>query len=451
MRAMQRVLRFGVCLLVFLQAGGAAHADGRLEPPASVEPYGTFRGVEVRVAKGRFVSVPAGRYRVPYQVTFRKHVHGRRDLLFEPPHFAARLNALGFTLGPELLFARAEVDHVSVGYGLGDERILDTAAADAFIAPEVTETEILGDFAAALRTDTVARSLLGKIRYLGIVGYSQSAESVCQLLDSGRTLPGGEPLVDLAVPYTVSGTIDPLESIRAGRLKGTKVATLNSEFEILLASSPDRYRDLSGEHRDQYRWREIAATAHITEPATGPAPFLTFPRSPVGYHPELRAFVLAGFEWVRTGKDPGPSIYLQATDEPIDPIYGEFTGIARDENGHAIARSLEFDHRGRARDRIAPRHPAIELGEATFRARRSPDFPLALGGDVLPDTVRSIGDAGFFPTRLQYRLAFLQAALDQWQEGFILAEDVVELLRLASLSPPLTFTEAYLEGLWMTD
>jgi hypothetical protein len=419
-----------------------------LEPPLTIEPYGTFAGAEVMLAKGTFRSDPAGAYRVPYEITFRPRGNGRGDILVEPPHAVTRLGARDYFLGPAFLFAQ-KVDHAAVGYEVGpDNRILDPSRTDVFInTGSASSIDIVGDFAAALREDNVARQLLGRIQHVVITGYSQSADVVCELLTSGRKRPNDRPLFDLVALFTYIGESGPLQSMQAGRLPDTKVVLLQSEFEVLNDVAV-HHRDVTGTHRHQYRWWEVAGAPHIPEPLTAVVPFLSFPNTPIGFQPELRALFSQGLQWIRTGREPGPNVLLQTGEEPVDPVYGEFTGIARDNAGNALALFAEFDRNGLPVTRPAPRHPAIELAEATFRARRVP-YPLeCLGGDVLAATVKSIGQPGFHATYQDYLLSFGKALEQQLRQGLVLAEDAGALLRLASLSPPFTYTESYLAGLW---
>jgi hypothetical protein len=76
--------------------------------------------------------------------------------------------------------------------------------------------------------------------------------------------------------------------------------------------------------------------------------------NPLDFSGVVRAMLLNGDRWVRTGVAPPPSLLLAAAPEgAIDPVYGIETGIARDADLNALG---------------GVRFPDVEVGRAFFVA-----------------------------------------------------------------------------------
>src|SRR5262249_24535037 len=137
----------------------------------------------------------------------------------EPPHFGGGPQVPdAFVTRP--VFYGNRFMHGAVGYSLvsfGDgititNRILDPTAPGVFIHGGViypfedgtTDDEIIVDFARALATDRVARTLVGTVDYRYISGFSDSSDPVERIVVSGRA----ENVFDLVMPYIADATYD---------------------------------------------------------------------------------------------------------------------------------------------------------------------------------------------------------------------------------------------------
>ena len=172
---------------------------------------GTFDGVKYFQYDGLFVGkTSTGNYSVPYRISAPANPRpaNRGTVLVEPPHFALGTYLREGWLGRPFLFGRRFL-HASVGYsttsfGTFVNRILDPAAQGVFIDGGVvdgngrTDDEIVVDFARALRSDPVARALIGPAARRYLAGFSDSAEPVKRIVASGLA----EDVFDLAVPIT---------------------------------------------------------------------------------------------------------------------------------------------------------------------------------------------------------------------------------------------------------
>ena len=420
-------------LLVLPVFPSTALGAGKLEQPQKTSSLGTFGGVEYIQYDGAFAGKTSrGNYRVPYRISTPANPRrANHTVLVEPPHFAAGTELGDNSLGRPFLFGRRFL-HASVAYStasLGEPStigsILDPATREGFfieggvVLPGedgLSDDEIIIDFARALASDSVARTLVGMVKQRYLAGLSQSSQAVKRIVASGQA----EGVFDLAVPVTTDNienllaANDPQKAISDGRYSG-KVISVQSEFEWPAGQTfEDR-----GKSPDQYRSFFVAGTPHVPDYlCSGDFSNKT---TPAGWQHALRAHFLQGHAWVTKGEAPPASTRLATT-----TIGGVTEEIARDSNKNALV----VDTTGNP----APRLPFVELGEATFTT--------GFTGTYTPQPPPTIEQLGF--SRHPEYLAAFEAALDaQVQAGYMLEEDAQVLLKRAGLAPPATFTENY--------
>ena len=407
-------------LLVLPAFPSAASAVGKLQPVLKTSSLGKFGGVKYVQYDGLFVGkTSTGNYRVPYRISAPANPRRaiRRTVLVEPPHFALATYLREGWLGRPFLFNRRFL-HASVGYSTTTSgpfvyRILDPAAQGVFIDGGVvdgngrTDDEIIVDFARALRSDPVARTLMGPAARRYLAGFSDSAEPVKRIVASGLA----EDVFDLAVPITTGGEDDLQASIATGKYSG-KIITVNSESEWF----DGRALEDRGTTPDHYRFFIVPGTPHVPDPL---CPGLVSNEStPASWQPALRAHFLQGHAWVTQGEAPPTSTRLATV--------GGGAEIARDSNGNALLVEIT--------GASVPRLPFVELGEATFIT--------GFVGTYQPQPPPTIEELGFssFP---EYLTAFEEALEAQVQARYMLKEDANAMLNRANLFPSETFTENY--------
>jgi Alpha/beta hydrolase domain len=407
-------------LLVLPVFPSTASAAGKLQPPLKTSSLGTFGGVRYIQYDGLFVGkTSTGDYRVPYRISAPANPRraDRGTVLVEPPHFATGTFLREGWLGRPFLFGRGFL-HASVGYSTTTSgpfvyRILDPAAQGVFIDGGVvdgngrTDDEIVVDFARALRSDPVARALMGPAARRYLAGFSDSADPVKRIVAKGLA----EDVFDLAVPITTGSEDDPQAAIAAGKYSG-KVITVNSEFEWFDGRALED-RDATPDH---YRFFIVPGTPHVPDPLC--PGFFSNNSTPASWQPALRAHFLQGHDWVRQGDAPPTSTRLATADGDAE--------IARDSNGNALLVETTGAE--------APRLPFVELGEARFIT--------GFLGTYEPQPPPAIEQLGFSSFD-DYLHAFEEALNAQVQARYMLKEDADVLLKRAGLSPPATFTENY--------
>src|SRR5829696_7500505 len=402
-----------------------ASAAGTLQPPSKTS-LGTFRGVEYFQYAGLFAGkTSTGKYSVPYRISAPANPRSATGstVLVEPPHFATGTFLRESYLGRPFLFGEGFL-HASVGYSTFANRILDPTAKGVFIKGGVfdgngrTDDEILVDFARALRSDPLARALIGPAARRYLAGFSDSAEPVKRIVASGLA----EGIFDMALPITTGSEKDPQVSIAARKYSG-KVISVASEFEWYWGRALED-RGTSRNH-NQYRYFIVPGTQHIADPLCDGS--LGNRTTPAGWQPALRAHFLQGHDWVTQGVAPPASTRLKTTPSGA---------IARDSKGNALL----VDITGVS----APRLPFVELGEARFivpipGATEPPGLLLGTYAPQPPPNVEQLG----FPSFDAYLAAFEKALNAQKQAGYMHKEDAKVLLERANLSPPATFTQNY--------
>ena len=392
-RCAQAVTALVVALLVAIapRVSDAVAGSDDIEAPTTAVPAGSFEGVDYVQYDGVFAGrTSTGAFRVPYRITAPVDPDdGNGAVVMEPPHFATGLGTLAFQLGRKFLLGRRFI-HAGVGYsttsfGPGlDQRILD---------PSVPGTYIEGGFAdGSGRTDDeivadFARALATDAEAQAMVGQVRDAyltgfsDAAGVLL---RLVASGQAdgVFELALPFTVESPVDLQEALGAGRFDG-KLLIVNSA-----ADDSSNLVD-SGALPDQYRFYAVAGTPHVSDPLV---PLFSNQTTPASWIPALRAHFLQAHRWVRNRVAPPPSSTV--------------------------------DH--------GPRLPFVELGEAAFHTGFLGSY----------DNVKTTSELGF-ATHRAYTKAF-NAAVDAYaRAGSILPEEASEMMRRASLCPPLTYTETY--------
>jgi Alpha/beta hydrolase domain len=376
---------------VALGVPDAVAASDDVEAPTTARPAGSFDGVDYVQYDGVFAGhTSTGAFRVPYRITAPVDPEdGNGAVVVEPPHFATGLGTLGLQLGRTFLLGRRFI-HAGVGYsttsfGPGlDQRILD---------PTVPGISIDGGVADGNgRTDDEIVADFAR----ALAADPDAHAMVSQVRDTyltGFSDSAGVPLrlvvsgqangvFELVLPFTVESPLDPQAALGEGRFDG-KLLIVNSA-----ADDSGNLVD-SGAHPDQYRFYAVAATPHVSDPLV---PLFSNQTTPASWLPALRAHFLQAHRWVRNRVAPPPS---SAVDD-------------------------------------GPRLPFVELEEAVFHTGFLGSY----------DNVKTITQLGF-ATHRAYRRTF-NAAVDAYaRAGSILPEEASEMMRRASLCPPLTYTETY--------
>ncbi len=369
----------------------AAAATDDIEAPTTARPAGSFGGVDFVQYDGVFAGhTSTGGFRVPYRITAPVDPDdGNGAVVVEPPHFATGLGTLAFQLGRKFLLGRRFI-HAGVGYsttsfGPGlDQRILDPTVPGTYIDGGVTD--------GTGRTDDeivadFARALATDADAQAMVGEVRDTYLTGYSDAAGvplRLVASGQAdgVFELALPFTVESPVDPQAALGAGRFHG-KLLIVNSA-----ADDSSNLID-SGAHPDQYRFYAVAGTPHVSDPLV---PLFSNQTTPASWIPALRAHFLQAHRWVRNRVAPPPS-----------------SGV---DDG--------------------PRLPFVELGEAVFHSGFLGSY----------DNVKTINQLGF-GTHRAYAKAF-NAAVDAYaRAGSILPDEASEMMRRASLCPPLTYTETY--------
>jgi hypothetical protein len=394
MRPCAQAVTAVVVALLWTAAPGVSHAAAAtddVEAPTTATPAGSFDGVDFVQYDGVFAGhTSTGPFRVPYRITAPGDPEdGNGAVVVEPPHFATGLGTLAFQLGRKFLLGRRFI-HAGVGYsttsfGPGlDQRILDPTVPGTYIDGGVADGNG--------RTDDeivadFARTLATDADAHAMVGQVRDAYLTGFSDAAGvplRLLASGQAdgVFELALPFTVESPVDPQEALGAGRFDGRL---------LIVNSAADDSSNLvdSGAHPDQYRFYAVAGTPHVSDPLV---PLFSNQTTPASWIPALRAHFLQAHRWVRNRVAPPPSSTV--------------------------------DH--------GPRLPFVELGEAVFHTGFLGSY----------DNVKTITQLGF-ATHRAYAKAF-NAAVDAYaRAGSVLPEEASEMMRRASLCPPLTYTETY--------
>ncbi len=393
---------------------------------------GEFNGVQYLKHSGRFVGTTSrGDFRVPFEIVApANYREGNRRVVFEPPHFSLVTPGRDQILGIELLFDRG-YSHATVGFSNQGYNMLDTAADDFMVAglpvavnqfPFPRDVEILQQFADALRSDRVARHLLGRVKRVYAYGTSQSAEALYELAYG----PGAAGLFDLTVlhvplwrpAFARPDTLAVLPETFAPLADIGKVMLVSAEGDLLISQSAQLRNALSDSN---YRLYEVAGAPHL---------FLDVDigglrTNPLDLSPVVRAAFVAGDGWVRNGRKPPESRVLDSAPAgEVDPIYSFPTGIARDENGNAAG---------------GVRFPDVENGRALHIASLLdveviPGLPGLIGAWIdlaCAPAPGSVSAAPRFSSHRHYVQSVWQQAFQLFWEGYLLPRDALQILWIA--------------------
>ena len=425
-----RLLPVLTAALVALAAVAPARAATFVETAS--EPFGTFGGIEYVRYTGRFVGTTTfGVYRMPFEIVAPVDPGlGNKTVLIEPPHFGLGLAGRDGVLGRAFLFGQG-YSYASVGYGNFGLIILDPTAPDLVLAGKsvgelgptrVDDFEILVQFVHALDSEPFAVDALGAIERKYGYGVSQTADTWLVI----QHQPGGQNLLDftlldretwrqasapLAILALFPEEFVPLSGIG-------KVIFVESEGDLLISGAQQFRRAVVGPDADleSYRVYEVAGAPHFPLPP---------PLNPLDFSGVVRAMLLNGDRWVRTGVAPPPSLLLAAAPEgAIDPVYGIETGIARDANLNALG---------------GVRFPDVEVGRARFVASLPhveivPGFPGLVGAwfDLqcvpLADGSVRFASHGDYVSRVVHQANFLRKG------GYLLEPDAEALKTQAAES-----------------
>ncbi|HVS66663.1 MAG TPA: alpha/beta hydrolase domain-containing protein [Thermoanaerobaculia bacterium] len=395
-------------------------------------PFGTFGGIDYIRYTGRFVGTTAlGVYRMPFEIVAPVDPWlGNGTVLIEPPHFAFGPAGRDGVLGRAFLFSQG-YSYASVGYGTFGLNILDPTAPDLVLAGEpvgqlgpvpVSDYAILVQFVHALEIEPFAVDSLGTIERKYGYGVSQSAQTWLVILHqaSGQGLLDFT-LLDRAVWRPAFAPPDVLALLPEEfvPLSGIgRVIFVESEADLLISGARQFRRTVVGPAADpeNYAVYEIAGAPHFPLPP---------PFNPLAFSGVVRAMLLNGDRWVRTGAAPPPSLLLaDAPEGAIDPVYGIETGIARDGDGNALG---------------GVRFPDVEVGRAFFVASLPdfeivPGFPGLVGAWFDLQCVPLADGSVRFPSHGNYVSRVVRQANSLRKSGYLLKADADALKAQAAES-----------------
>ena len=266
------VLALAIGLLFLALEVNAQEISGSIQPPTTSDNIGTFNKIAYVRHRGRFIGkTESGAFDVPYEITLPSSPdEGNGIFVFEPPHsFGGPVGDDSF-LGSDFLFANG-FSHASVGFGNATD--------------EVTGTEILQQFALALRQKT--SFFAGQVDRIYAVGFSDSANTLLSVYE-----PFGHRVFDLTF-VCVPDYFEPI------KIKGENpMIVINVDADLDALWSP-------GSDSSQYRYYwyywyyAIAGGPHIPDTVAG--------TTPINWLPIARALFIAGDEWVRNGTPPPAS------------------------------------------------------------------------------------------------------------------------------------------------
>lgn len=417
-------------LLVALAAAAPARAGTFVETAS--EPFGTFGDIEYVRYTGRFEGFTGlGFYRMPFEIVAPADPSlGNGSVLIEPPHFAFGPAGRDLILGRAFLFTRG-FSYAAVGFGTFGLNILDPEAPDLVLAGQpvgelgparVDDYEILVQFVQALDSGPFAVDALGAIERK--YGYGISQTSLAWLVVFHQ--PGGQDLLDFTLldralvwGFTPPPDVLALLPEEFAPLSGIgKVIFVESEGDLLISGARQFRRAVVGPAADpgSYALYEVAGAPHFPLP---------LPFNPLNVSGVVRAMLLNGDRWVRTGAAPPPSLLLaDAPEGAVDPVYGFETGIARDGDGNALG---------------GVRFPDVEVGRAFFVASLLafeilPGLPGLVGAWFDLQCVPLADGSVRFPTHGDYVRRVVQQANSLQQGGYLLETDAEALKAQAAES-----------------
>jgi hypothetical protein len=369
------ILIHAAVVMVATAVGSPSRAAGRIDASTLVAtPHGTFNGVQYTRYEAMFEGVSSNKrpYRVPCQILAPRHPSdGCALLLFDWLVRSTIFTAVGqeqadarYTMTDEFLFglglsyATVRCDPAAIGTSSPIEdptrpwsdNLLDTSSE--FIKSAGDEFDIVVDYVKALRTDPVARQLLGQINRRAAFGYSASGGRLRGLL----RLQMGKGLFDFSLvggsgvgySHPAGNDIGDNYAEKAPLAGAGLEVDFISETDVILL---DGYKTRHAE--PNYRSYEFAGASHIRN--IDVAEFdLPDPQkaNPAEWTPFIRALLVAGYNWC-DGTEPPPSIWLGAPNDST---------IVRDAKGNALVRFVG----GESVDTTAYRLPEVAVGENQY-------------------------------------------------------------------------------------
>jgi hypothetical protein len=364
-----------VAITACITAAPPARAAGRFDGSTLIAtPHGTYNSIEYTRHEAMFEGVSSnGRpYRVPCQLVAPTHPdEGSGLLLFDwlvpstiPTAVGQEQADARYTLTDDFLFstglAYSTVRCNPVGIGkrspVSDpsrpwsDGLLDTSSE--FITSAGDEYDIVVDYVKALRTDPVARRLLGEINRAAAFGYSASGYRLRGLL----RLQLGKGLFDFSLVGGTGNGYDHPSGNKIGYSQSEKAPLAGAGLEIDFQSETDVL--VLGAHKTRheepnYRVYQFAGASHIRNIDVVefglPDPEKA---NPADWVPFFRGLFVAGYNWC-DGIEPPPSIWLGAPNDPA---------IARDANGNALVQFLG----GQPVSTTAFRLPEVAVGENQY-------------------------------------------------------------------------------------
>ncbi len=379
-------------------------------------------------------------YRVPCQIVAPRHPSdGSGLLLFDWLVPSTIITAVGqeqadarytmtddFLFGLGLSYATIRCNPAGIGKRspISDptrpwsDGLLDTSTE--FITSAGDEFDIVVDYVQALRTDPVAREILGQLNRTAAFGYSASGGRVRGLL----RLKMGEGLFDfsLAGGYGVGHDHPAGNDIGFSFAEKPPLAGAGLEVDFLTETDVILFDGHKTRHEEpNYRAYEFAGAAHIRD-----IDVLEFgladpeKANPADWTPFIRALFVAGNNWC-DGIEPPPSPWLGAPNDHR---------IVRDANGNALVRFVG----GEPVDTTAFRLPEVAVGENQYIPLDSSYddgtflgvFRVIAGGHV--DLTDSFTNHADYVRQITFHARGLQAL------GYLLESDADAIIRQARQS-----------------
>lgn len=430
-------------LLIATAVVAPSTAFGQIDASTLIAtPHGSFGGVAYTRHEAMFDGVtPNGRpYRVPCQIIAPNSPHaGSGLMLFDwlvpstiPTAVGQEQADARYTLTDAFLFGRG-TSYATVRCnleGIGTRSLVSNPSrpwsdgllntTTEFIAAPADEFDIVADYVKALRTDPVARNILGHVRRTAAFGYSASGYRLRGLL----RLPKGRGLFDFSLVGGTGRGFDRPTGNQIGFSNVERAPRAGAGLEIDFQSEADGILLDAHETRHEesnYRVYQFAGASHIrdidvTEFGLPDASLA----NPADWVPFFRALFVAGDKWC-DGIQPPPSIWLGAPNDPV---------IARDAKGNALVRFVG----GHPVNTNAFRLPEVAVGENQYIAIDPSYDDGTLLGFLRVVAGGHVDLTGTFPSHAQYvgqitaHVHCLRAA------GYLLQTDAQAIIQRAILS-----------------
>jgi hypothetical protein len=365
---------FGLASLFLGAFAPAAVAAGHIDPNTLVSaPHGTYSGVQYTRYEAMFEGLTSNGkpYRVPCQIIAPSHPgDGSGVLLFDwlvPTTIVTAVRQeqadARYTMTDDFLFGRglsyATVRSAAAGIGRRSpvsntfrpwsDGLLDTSSE--YIRSAGDEFDIVVDYVKALKTDNVARGLLGQVNRTAAFAYSAAGYRLRGLL----RLQMGKGLFDfsmvggtaLGFSHPAGNDIGDSNSEKAPLDGAGLEIDFQSETDVVLGAYKARHEE------SNYRAYQFAGSSHIRsiDAVEFGCPDALAANS-ADWTPFFRALFVAGNRWC-DGINPPRSLWLGAPND---------ASIARDAKGNALVRYVG----GQAVSSNAYRLPEVAVGENQY-------------------------------------------------------------------------------------